>query len=92
MTDYTNIIQKIIETEEENFGPVALEHAKKVEGVNIDENGEVNLSNEDHEQILLDLIQAYHCLVGEAVSEALEEEEINDSELIENLQPYFQRN
>ncbi|MFQ3308611.1 MAG: hypothetical protein ACI977_000854, partial [Candidatus Nanohaloarchaea archaeon] len=32
MTDYTDILQKIVDIEKDNFGPVALKHARKVEG------------------------------------------------------------
>lgn len=89
MADYTEIIEKIIEIETENFGPVALEHARKVEGVNVTDEGEIEVEKEDQEQILLNLVQEYHKLVGEAVSEALKEEEIENSDLLENLEHYF---
>lgn len=92
MVDYTDVIKKIIEIERDNFGPVALEHARNVDGVKIKDDGSVELTEDDHEKILLELVQEYHRLVGEAVSAALREEEIDDPELLENLQQYFSRN
>lgn len=92
MVDYTGVIKKIIEIEQDNFGPVALEHARNVDGVEINENGSVELTEDNQEEILLDLVQEYHRLVGEAVSAALQEEEIDDPDLVENLQQYFNRN
>lgn len=91
MVDYTGVIRKIIKIEQDNFGPVALEHARNVDGVKIKDDGGVELAEEDHEKILLDLVQEYHRLVGEAVSAALKEEDIDDQELLDNLQQYFSR-
>jgi hypothetical protein len=91
MTDYTDILQKIVDIEKDNFGPVALKHARKVEGIEVDEDGNVEVSGENQEQVLLDLVQEYHHLVGEAVSAALKQEDISDPEMLENLSKYFSR-
>lgn len=90
MSDYRNLIEKIIENQEENFGPVALENAENVEGIEI-EDGEVTITAEDEEAVLMELVHEYHRLVGEAVSAALEQEEIDDQELWEKLEDYFSR-
>jgi hypothetical protein len=90
MSDYRNLIEKIIENQEENFGPVALENAENVEGIEI-EDGEVTITAEDEEAVLMELVQEYHRLVGEAVSAALEQEEIDDQELWKKLEDYFSR-
>jgi hypothetical protein len=90
MNDYRNLIEKIIENQEENFGPVALENAENVEGIEI-EDGEVTITAEDEEAVLMNLVKEYHRLVGEAVSAALEQEEIDDQELWEKIEDYFSR-
>lgn len=90
MTDYGEIIQKIVENEKENFGPVALEHAEKVDGVHISDDGSVEVVDDrDEKEILIELVSQYHRIVGCAISAALENEEIEDADLMKRLEEYL---
>lgn len=90
MSDYGEIIQKIVENEKQNFGPVALEHAEKVDGIRISNDGDIEVDGENEKEILLDLVSQYHRIVGCAISAALENEEIEDADLIEQLGEYLE--
>ena len=60
------IAQKIIQEQEKIIGPIALEQARKVEGLSVDwEKHEVKLAG-DEKTILENLVKKYQSLFGRA--------------------------
>ena len=89
MTDYKDVIKDLIQTQEENFGPVALEYAEDIEGIKIGEEGTISVDGDD-ERILIEIIKEFHELVGETISSSLENKEI-DKDLEAQLSEYTGR-
>jgi len=89
MTDYKDVIKDLIQTQEENFGSVALEYAEDIEGVQIGEEGTISVNGDD-ERILIEIIKEFHELVGETISNSLENKEI-DKDLEAQLSEYIAR-
>ena len=67
------VAQKIIQEQEKIIGPIALEQAKKVEGLSVDwDKHEVKLSG-DEKTILENLVKKYQSLFGRASVEVCKE-------------------
>lgn len=67
------VVQKIIQEQEKIIGPIALEQAKKVQGLSLDwSKGEVTLSGNEKE-ILERLVRQYASLFGRASIEVCKE-------------------
>lgn len=67
------IAQKIIQEQEKIIGPIALEQAKKVEGLSVDwDKHEVKLAG-DEKTILENLVKKYQSLFGRASVEVCKE-------------------
>ena len=67
------VAQKIIQEQEKIIGPIALEQAKKVEGLSVDwEKHEVKLAG-DEKAILENLVKKYRSLFGRASVEVCKE-------------------
>lgn len=81
------IAQKIIQEQEKIIGPIALEQAKKVEGLSVDwDKREVKLAG-DEKIVLENLVKKYQSLFGRASVEVCKEalESIPDKSSINNL-------
>lgn len=67
------IAQKIIQEQEKIIGPIALEQAKKVEGLSVDwDKHEVKLAG-DEKSVLENLVKKYQSLFGRASVEVCKE-------------------
>lgn len=78
MTTYEKIIQKAVNKETEILGEkTALGIAKEVEGLELDEKGEIKKLEREEQKILEDLVQEYQ-KIGGAVSASLIAREIED--------------
>jgi len=73
MDIFATLAKKIIEEQEAIIGPIALEQAKKVVGLNLDlPNNEVSLLG-NKTQILQKLVEQYESLFGQASVEVCKE-------------------
>lgn len=73
MDAFAQIAKTIIEEQEKIIGPIALEQAKKVEGLSVDwEKHEVTLAGNEKE-ILENLVKQYGSLFGKASIEVCRE-------------------
>lgn len=73
MSIYKSMIIKIIEKQEEIAGPLALEQAQKVKGLNLVwEKREVIIEG-DEKEVINNLIKQYELLLGRASVEACKE-------------------
>lgn len=73
MNIYAQIAEKIIEEQENIIGPVALEQARKVQGLKVDwQKHEIELSGNETD-ILEKLVEQYKGLFGQASVEACKE-------------------
>lgn len=70
MDVFAEAAQKIIREQEGIIGPVALEQAKKVPGLNV--NGKVSIEG-DQKEVLNKLIKQYEQLFGQASVEVCKE-------------------
>jgi len=64
MDIYSELAQKIISEQETIIGPVAIEQARKVEGLVIDQEAKTITFNGDKKTILEKLVKAYESLFG----------------------------
>ena len=62
---YSLVASRIIKQQEEVIGPVALEQAKKVGGLSVDNSGNVSISG-DGKDVLEKLVRQYEKLFGRA--------------------------
>lgn len=70
----SKIIEKVIEDESDLIGPVALRKAQQVEGIEVDDDGNVENINGDKNEILESVLDAYKGVVGEQAIEATKRE------------------
>lgn len=86
MTDYEPLIEGVIQQEKSIIGLVALTKARQVEGLEIDDDGNVESLNGDGQEIFSDLVESYKSVVGEAVMTAIRQYESEEGELPPNLE------
>lgn len=65
------IIETTIEQESDLIGPVAIRKASNVDGVEIDDDGNVTSLEGDGEEVLTSIFDAYEDVVGEKAIELL---------------------
>ncbi len=68
MADISNIVKSIIEHQQLVMGPLALEQANKVTGLNVSDgaNIQVKITGSDSDKILTELVEKYEQLFGRA--------------------------
>lgn len=66
MDTFSELTQKIIKEQENIIGPLALEQARKVPGLIIDDNGKEVRFNGDQKDIVEKLVEKYRDLFGKA--------------------------
>lgn len=86
MTDYEPLIEGVIQQEKAIIGLVAITKARQVEGLEIDDDGNVESLEGDGEEIFTALIEAYKSVVGEAVMTAIRQYESEEGDLPSNLE------
>ena len=64
MDIYSEFVRKIIKEQETILGPVAIEQARKVAGLTVDDKGENVTLSGDKKQILENLVKQYQNLFG----------------------------
>lgn len=69
--DFEKIIEKVVEQEGDLIGPVAVRKADSVDGVEVSEDGEANLSSNDGEKVLSDILESYSDVVGKNAVDGL---------------------
>lgn len=72
--EISQIIEKVIEDESDLIGPVALRKAQEVEGLEVDEDGNVQSIDGDGNEVLDRVLEAYKGVVGEQAIEATKRE------------------
>lgn len=65
MNIYAQVAEKIIKEQENIIGPIALEQAKKVPGLSIDESGNTVTISGDEKTVLEKLVEQYKGLFGQ---------------------------
>ena len=67
------ITQAIIKSQQSVIGPLAIEQARKVSGLNVDNKGAVVLNTKDPNKLLEQLVRTYERLFGKASVEVCKE-------------------
>lgn len=73
MSTFTIMVEKIIEKQETIIGPIALEQAKKVEGLSIDWSKHEVVIKGNEVDVVEKLVEQYQHLFGRASIEACKE-------------------
>ncbi|MEK7595727.1 MAG: hypothetical protein AAB443_04050 [Patescibacteria group bacterium] len=71
--DYESLVKSIISQQELIIGPVAIEEANKVDGLNVSMDGEVVTLANDGKEILGNLVKQYASLFGRVSIEVCKE-------------------
>ncbi len=73
MSIYATIVEKIIEQQEQIIGPVAVDQARQVEGINIDWDHHTVVLEGDEKELVNALIGQYEVLFGQIAVEVSKE-------------------
>ncbi len=69
--DFKEIIEQVIAEQQHIIGPVAVQHAQKVDGMDVDDDGQVTAIERDGETLLKELLFSYKAVVGEQAVEVV---------------------
>lgn len=90
LVSYEQIVQKIIKEQEKVIGPLAVDQAKKVHGINVDASNQSITLDGDKMEVVQDLVKQYENLFGkiaiEVCKEALKSMNLQKNELPSILQ------
>ncbi|MFB6182651.1 MAG: hypothetical protein ABEI78_01170 [Candidatus Nanohaloarchaea archaeon] len=91
---YEDIIEHIIQKEKDVIGPVAVKKADSVDGLEVDDDGNIENLDGDGKEVLSDLVETYKTIVGKSIASVLREEKDSEEdlpELPENIKQLIER-
>ena len=90
ISSYEQIVERIIKEQEKVIGPLAIDQAKKVHGINVDASNQSITLDGDKMEVVQDLVKQYEHLFGkiaiEVCKEALKNMNLQKDELPSILQ------